>query len=60
MRAFRDRRYDFKKLTKTAKKDKDKALKAGDSIAARSASDLETLYDSLQLAHKCILNSFYG
>ena len=24
------------------------------------AEDKETLYDSLQLAHKCILNSFYG
>ena len=24
------------------------------------AEDKELLFDSLQLAHKCILNSFYG
>lgn len=26
----------------------------------QEASDMVVLYDSLQLAHKCILNSFYG
>ena len=25
-----------------------------------SAKNKEVLYDSLQLAHKCIVNSFYG
>ncbi len=33
---------------------------AGDSLAAQEAGDMVVLYDSLQLAHKCILNSFYG
>lgn len=33
---------------------------AGDSLKAQEASDMVVLYDSLQLAHKCILNSFYG
>ena len=37
-----------------------KAKDSGDTIAARQADDRATLYDSLQLAHKCILNSFYG
>jgi DNA polymerase epsilon subunit 1 len=60
VRAFRDRRYDFKKLTKVWKTNKAKAMKAGEVIGAREAGDKETLYDSLQLAHKCILNSFYG
>ncbi|TYI93898.1 hypothetical protein E1A91_D02G166600v1 [Gossypium mustelinum] len=26
----------------------------------QEAQDMVVLYDSLQLAHKCILNSFYG
>ena len=60
VRAFRDRRYDFKKLTKTWKKNKGKAAASGDALAHKQAEDKETLYDSLQLAHKCILNSFYG
>lgn len=33
---------------------------AGDAEEAKSAADMIILYDSLQLAHKCILNSFYG
>lgn len=32
----------------------------GDPAALKEASSLLVLYDSLQLAHKCILNSFYG
>ena len=60
VRAFRDRRYDFKKLTKKWKKEKVKAECDGDPVASKMASDKETLFDSLQLAHKCILNSFYG
>lgn len=37
-----------------------KADKIGDQIAKKTAEDMEVLMDSLQLAHKCILNSFYG
>ena len=29
-------------------------------IQVQLAADMVVLYDSLQLAHKCILNSFYG
>ena len=29
-------------------------------IQVQQATDMVVLYDSLQLAHKCILNSFYG
>jgi hypothetical protein len=38
----------------------DEARRAGDALAAAEAADMVVLYDSLQLAHKCILNSFYG
>ena len=31
-----------------------------DMIQVQQAADMVVLYDSLQLAHKCILNSFYG
>jgi DNA polymerase epsilon subunit 1 len=33
---------------------------SGDPAEIKRVSDLVVLYDSLQLAHKCILNSFYG
>ena len=36
------------------------ADKKGDAVARKVAEDMEVLMDSLQLAHKCILNSFYG
>merc|ERR1719391_1291839 len=60
VRAFRDRRYEFKGLLKKAKKKLEEAQKKGDLTELKSAKNKEVLYDSLQLAHKCILNSFYG
>eukprot|EP00930_Biecheleria_cincta_P017416 TRINITY_DN1385_c0_g1_i1.p1 TRINITY_DN1385_c0_g1~~TRINITY_DN1385_c0_g1_i1.p1 ORF type:complete len:2608 (-),score=472.89 TRINITY_DN1385_c0_g1_i1:198-7172(-) len=57
---FRDRRYTFKRLTKTWNKALEKAEEKGDLMAAMEAKDLAQLNDSLQLAHKVILNSFYG
>ncbi|XP_077483057.1 DNA polymerase epsilon catalytic subunit 1 isoform X2 [Amblyomma americanum] len=60
VRNFRDRRYDFKALLKVAKKKVSEAVAKGDAAEIKSAKNLEVLYDSLQLAHKCILNSFYG
>lgn len=36
------------------------AEKKGDAVEMKRANGLLVLYDSLQLAHKCILNSFYG
>lgn len=36
------------------------AVEAGDAAEAKRCRNMEVLYDSLQLAHKCILNSFYG
>ncbi|CAH8671442.1 unnamed protein product [Schistosoma rodhaini] len=65
VKAFRDRRYKFKGLTKTWKRHYDDACAAlsagtGDSNAVKEANAMLVLYDSLQLAHKCILNSFYG
>lgn len=60
VRAFRDRRYEYKGLTKVAKASVVAALKSGDASEIKAAKGREVLYDSLQLAHKCILNSFYG
>ena len=60
VRAFRDRRYEYKVLTKKWKGAKLKAEEAGDALSRKSAEDKEIVFDSLQLAHKCILNSFYG
>ncbi|XP_064470762.1 DNA polymerase epsilon catalytic subunit A-like [Ornithodoros turicata] len=60
VRNFRDRRYDFKALLKVAKKKVAAAVEKGDPTEIKAAKNLEVLYDSLQLAHKCILNSFYG
>jgi DNA polymerase epsilon subunit 1 len=43
-----------------AKKQVSQAIASGDIAEIKSARNREVLYDSLQLAHKCILNSFYG
>ena len=67
MRNFRDRRYVYKAKTKDAFKHHQRLL-AAERVAAGSADpaelieaqDMVVLYESLQLAHKCILNSFYG
>lgn len=60
VRAFRDRRYEYKALNKQAKKAVADAISSGDASEIKSARNREVVYDSLQLAHKCILNSFYG
>ncbi|CAH0514577.1 unnamed protein product [Peronospora belbahrii] len=60
VRAFRDRRYDYKGLTKVWKKKVSEAAVAKDLLAKIDAQNKCLVYDSLQLAHKCILNSFYG
>ncbi|KAF7798090.1 hypothetical protein EIP86_009304 [Pleurotus ostreatoroseus] len=61
VRRFRDRRYEYKGLHKTWKKNLEKVQEEHRSIAeVEEAKKMIVLYDSLQLAHKCILNSFYG
>merc|ERR1719249_44108 len=55
----------FHQLTKQEqatfeKKEVGDAAASGDAGWLKSAKNKEVLYDSLQLAHKCILNSFYG
>ena len=61
VRRFRDRRYEYKGLLKTWKKNLDNLLGDGSPLAqVDEAKKLIVVYDSLQLAHKCILNSFYG
>lgn len=61
VRNFRDRRYDFKGKQK-AWKNKTEVLKSSLAPAAEieEAQKMIVLFDSLQLAHKVILNSFYG
>ncbi|RDB26807.1 DNA polymerase epsilon catalytic subunit A [Hypsizygus marmoreus] len=61
VRTFRDRRYQYKGLHKTWKKNLDTILGESGSITEiDEAKKMIVIYDSLQLAHKCILNSFYG
>ncbi|KAI8621364.1 hypothetical protein BC830DRAFT_1094766 [Chytriomyces sp. MP71] len=60
VRNFRDRRYTYKGMLKTWKKKVDDAAAEGDLAAVDEAKKMTVVYDSLQLAHKCILNSFYG
>eukprot|EP00762_Andalucia_godoyi_P002882 ANDGO_04423.mRNA.1 DNA polymerase epsilon catalytic subunit A len=60
VRLFRDRRYEYKAKHKTWQKHEQSAKEAKDTVRLRECSDMVVLYDSLQLAHKCILNSFYG
>ncbi len=60
VRSFRDRRYEYKGLHKTWKKNLDTANEGGSVPEIDEAKKMIVLYDSLQLAHKCILNSFYG
>jgi DNA polymerase epsilon subunit 1 len=57
VRSFRDKRYELKKLTKVWG---NKVKTATDAVSKKEAEDRELVYDSLQVAHKCILNSFYG
>lgn len=57
VRNFRDRRYEFKTLAKVWK---GKTSECKDTISKDEAKKMVVLYDSLQLAHKVILNSFYG
>ena len=58
---FRDRRYDFKGKQKVWK-NKTETLKASGAAGPEieEANKMIVLFDSLQLAHKVILNSFYG
>ena len=61
VRRFRDRRYEYKGLLKTWKKNLDVRISEARPLAeVDEAKKMIVLYDSLQLAHKCILNSFYG
>ena len=57
VKSFRDRRYEYKGHHKTWKKNLEEASSVS---AVDEAKAMVILYDSLQLAHKVILNSFYG
>ncbi|KAK5698402.1 DNA polymerase epsilon catalytic subunit [Elasticomyces elasticus] len=58
---FRDRRYDYKGQQKSWKGKAGELEKSGASAGeVEEAKKMVVLFDSLQLAHKVILNSFYG
>jgi DNA polymerase epsilon subunit 1 len=61
VKMFRDRRYDFKGKQKLWKGKVD-MLKSSGAVTSEidEAKKMIILFDSLQLAHKVILNSFYG
>ena len=58
--AFRDRRYEYKGLTKSWGGKLRAAEASGDMGLIKECKGFVVLYESLQLAHNCILNSFYG
>ena len=58
---FRDRRYDFKGKQKVWKQKTESLKSSGATLTEiEEAKKMIVLFDSLQLAHKVILNSFYG
>ena len=60
VRDFRDRRYEFKYKVKEWKIKNEEAHNKNDQEEILHTKNMIDLYDSLQLAHKIILNSFYG
>ena len=57
VRLFRDRRYHYKR---ELKRWKEALAEAKEPAAVKAAKSRCVQMESLQLAHKCILNSFYG
>jgi DNA polymerase epsilon subunit 1 len=60
VRDFRDRRYEYKNLVKVWGGKLGEAIKENDALKIEEAKNRMNLFESLQLAHKIILNSFYG
>jgi hypothetical protein len=60
IRDFRDRRYNYKGLAKTYSIKASEYKKEGNEKKKNESNVLSILYESLQLAHKIILNSSYG
>lgn len=57
VKSFRDRRYEFKNLVKVWSKKKSTAKTLAEK---EHVAKMIVLYESMQLAHKALLNSFYG
>ncbi|EFA77319.1 putative DNA polymerase epsilon subunit A [Heterostelium album PN500] len=60
VKLFRDRRYVYKDLHGQWKGHLDSAQKGSSSHDLGKCQNMVIMYESMQLAHKCILNSFYG
>ena len=54
---FRDRHYEYEGLTKQREK---WVREAKDTVTRKDTEDRALVYDSLQIAHKFVLNSFYS
>jgi DNA polymerase epsilon subunit 1 len=54
VRTFRDRRYEYKGFHKDWKKKLSVAQESKDAVEIKKCNSMVVLYDSLQLAHKCI------
>jgi DNA polymerase epsilon subunit 1 len=57
---FKERRMVYKGEKKSAEGRLKKAMAEKNALDTQTAEKMVVLYESLQLAHKCILNSFYG
>ena len=60
VRDFRDRRYEFKNSVKVWKGKLEEGKAEKNFAKIEESKNMMNLYESLQLAHKIILNSFYG
>ncbi len=60
VRLFRDRRYEYKADWTAWKAKLARAQADGNGADIIKAKEMVVIYESLQIAHKCILNSFYG
>ncbi|CAD2095637.1 DNA polymerase epsilon catalytic subunit A, putative [Plasmodium vinckei lentum] len=62
VKTFRDRRYVYKRGLKECEHERRELLKQSkiNYVKIHELDEKILLNDSLQLAHKCILNSFYG
>lgn len=61
VRDFKDKRNEYKRMAKEAHGKARAAQQEGKpQEEQRNLQKTASIYDSLQIAHKCILNSFYG
>lgn len=60
VKRFRDRRYEFKSKYRSIVNEHKENQYSSDTSKTVELEKTLVIYESLQVAHKCILNSFYG